>query len=73
MKSKKSINVLVVEFDSMLQWNSQVAKTITKAKAAIHAIRLVRRYFKPDELRSLITSNYYSILFYNCEIWMIPS
>ena len=27
VKSKKSINVLGVEFDSKLHWNSQVAKT----------------------------------------------
>jgi hypothetical protein len=44
INSKHSINVLGVEFDSRLQWNTPVSKTITKAKKATHAIRLVCKY-----------------------------
>ena len=72
IRSKTSINVLGVLFDSKLNWSSQVAQTIRKAKGATHAIKLIWKYFSKTELKQLITSNFYSILFYNCEIWLQP-
>ena len=68
VRSKKSMNVLGVKFDSKLQWNIQVAKTIMKARRASRAIKLIKRNFNVVELRNLLTSNYFSILYYNCEI-----
>ena len=65
------MNVLGVQFDSKLQWACQVAQAIQKARKAVHAIRLIWRYFNTNELTNLITSHYYSILYYNCEIWLI--
>ena len=66
------MNVLGVTFDSKLQWGDHISQTIKKANTALHAIRLIRYYFTPTELRTLITSNFYSILFYNAEIWLLP-
>ena len=57
------MNVLGVQFDSKLQWDQQVAQTIGKARKALHAIGLIRKYFNTKELENLITSNYYSILY----------
>ena len=34
---------------------------------------LIRKFFSKSELNGLLTSNYYSILFYNCDVWLIPS
>ena len=42
-------------------------------KRALHAIKLKRAYFTNAELNKLLTSNFYSILYYNYEIWMIPT
>ena len=67
------MNVLGVEFDSKLQWSNHIAKAISKSRRALHAIRLIRNYFTQTELKNLITSNFYSILYYNCEVWLIPS
>ena len=72
IRSKLTINVLGVLFDSKLNWSAQVAQTIMKAKKTLHAIKLIRRYFKKDELKQLLTSNFYSVLHYNCEIWLTP-
>ena len=66
------MNVLGVTFDSKLQWGDHISSTVKKANTALHAIRLIKHYFTPTELRSLITSNFYSILFYNAEIWLLP-
>ena len=66
------MNVLGVTFDSKLQWGAHISKTIKKANTALHAIRLIKNYFTPVELRTLLTANYYSIFYYNAEIWLLP-
>ena len=71
--SKKVINVLGVSFDSKLQWGGQVASACNKATKAINAIRLIKRFFTKVELLQLITANVFSVLYYNSEIWHIPS
>ena len=45
IRSKPTINVLGVLFDSKLNWSHQVAQTIKKAKRVIHAIKLIKKYF----------------------------
>ena len=34
---------------------------------------LIRKYFNKNELLSIITSNYYSVMYYNSEIWLLPT
>ena len=70
IKSKPAINVLGVLFDSKLNWTHQVAQVISKAKNLLHAIKLIRKYFNVQEMKQLITSTFYSVLYYNYEIWL---
>ena len=70
--TKPSMNVLGVVFDSKLQWHAQVQNAITKSKKALHAIILIKKYFRKDQLLNIITACYYSILYYNSEIWHLP-
>ena len=69
ISTKKSLNVLGVIFDSKLQWSDHVANTILKASRSLNALKMIRKYFTTKELLSLVTSNYFSILLYNSEIW----
>ena len=71
--SKESMNVLGVAFDCKLNWQIQVQKTITKLKSSLHAIQLISKHFTKKEILQLITSNYFSVLYYNSEIWHLPS
>jgi hypothetical protein len=48
---------------------SKSFKTIMKANRALCTIRLIKEYFKKEELFTLLTANFYSILYYNPEIW----
>ena len=73
IKSKQNMNVLGIIFDWKLNWNDQVASVINKTNTALHCIRLIKFYFNPTELQQLITSNVYSIMYYNSEIWNIPT
>ena len=67
------MNVLGVIFYSKLTWSNQVTQATQKSKKALHAINLIKIYFTPQELLTLITSNYLSILFYNADVWLLPS
>ena len=73
LTSKHHMNVLGVVFDSRLQWNEHVAQTIRKTNSALHCVKQIKYYFNPTELLQIITSNIYSILYYNSEIWNIPT
>ena len=70
---KKSINVLGVTFDCKLQWGEHIAQAINKSKRSLYAIKLITKYLKKNEIKQIITSNFYSKLYYNCEIWLMPS
>ena len=73
VKSLPFIYVLGVCFHSKLTWSMHVANTINKANKALHAIRLIKKYFNQQEILQLLTANFYSILFYNSEIWHLPT
>ena len=73
VKLASKINVLGVIFDSKLQWSEHISHAIKRSNCALNAIRLIRKFFTKKELLQLITSNFYSILFYNSEIWQIPT
>ena len=73
IRSNKSMNVLGIMFASKLTWSLQVSSAIMKATKALNAIKLIRRFFTTNEILKLLTSNFYSILYYNSEIWLIPT
>ena len=73
IRSTDSINILGVTFDSKLQWAKHISNAIKKANGALNAIKLIKKYFTNQELVGLVTSNFYSVLFYNSEVWHIPS
>ena len=71
--SSKNINVLGLLFDSKLNWSTHICHTISKSQKSLNALKIIRKYFTTNEFMMLLTSNYYSILYYNSEIWLIPS
>ncbi len=72
VKSKKSMNVLGVIFDCKLNWNEQVANAIKKSNKTLYAIRMIKKYFTSDEIKIVLNSYYFSVLYYNSEIWLSP-
>ena len=67
------MNVLGVLFDSKLNWSMQVANSISKANKALFALKLIKKFFTQNEMRTLLDSNFYSILYYNAVIWLTPA
>ena len=72
IESKKEMNVLGVIFDSKLNWNVHVASAICKARKSLYALRLLRKFFNNEEMRTLLDSNFYSQLYYNSVLWLTP-
>ena len=72
IKSTPSIKVLGVDFDSKFNWHKHIAMAISKSRKALQAIKLTKKHISKKELITLVTSKYYSILFYNFSIWLIP-
>ena len=66
------MNVLGVLIDKKLQWQAQVQNAISKSKKALHAIIIIRKYYNKEQLFNTITACYYSIFYYNSEIWRLP-
>ena len=62
------MNVLGVTFNSKLNWNIQMAKTITKANKSLYATKMISKFLNGREIKTLSTSNFYLNLFYNSEI-----
>ena len=56
-----------------LQWTDQIAHCIAKSNKSLVAIKMIKKYFNTNELLMFVTSNFYSILFYNSEIWHLPT
>ena len=44
-RSKTTINVLVIQFDSQMKWEPQVSQAIKKARKALHGIKLIKKHF----------------------------
>jgi hypothetical protein len=71
--SKKELNVLGIIFDSKLQYSNQVNSLILKSDKALNAIILISRYFNTYEQQQILTSNYFLILYHNCEVQLLHS
>ena len=48
-------------------------KVLKKKLNCNNAIRLIKNYNLTDELLTLVTSNFYSVLYYNSEVWHLKT
>jgi hypothetical protein len=73
IQTKEKMSVLGIIFDSKLHWDYQVCNSIDKANKSLQAIRLIKKYFTRVELLTLLTSYFYSRLYFGAQVWLIPS
>ena len=71
--SKTEIKILGVTFDSKLSWSEHINKTILKCRKTLQAIKIISQYFTIDEKINIITSLFYSRMYYGAEVWLIPT
>ena len=73
IKSTTEMNVLGVLLDSKLTWANHVSKQVNKANKALHANKLIWKYFNNKEILALLTSNIYPLLYFNSKVRHLPS
>ena len=52
------MNVLGVVCDSKLKWAKHFATQINKSNRALHAIKMIRKYFTKENILQLLTPNF---------------
>jgi len=67
--SKDNMKVLGVYFDSKLKWEKHIRHTIAKCNSKLSVLRKIRRKFNKEQFSKIITSQYYSVLYYCSELW----
>ena len=66
------MNILGLIFDRNLSWDKQYNNAIKDANHNLYAIKIVSKYFSSEEKQTLLTSLFYSKLYYGSEVWHIP-
>ena len=72
VKSKNTMNVLGIKFDSGLKWHDHVEMTIKGANSSLYGLKMIRKYFTASEMKGLVTAIFMSKLYYGAEVWHIP-
>ena len=72
IKSSNQITILGLVFDSNLTWDLQYNKAIKEANQNLYAIKIISKYFTKEERITLLTSLFYSKLYYGSEVWHHP-
>jgi len=71
--SAKSIKALGLTIDSKMKWNLHVDKQVSRVTKILNGIRIVKRKFEPSQLKKIVTSQVFSILYYCDTVWLNPS
>ena len=59
-------------FDSQLNWDEQINNSIKNANRSLFALKVIKNYFNKNEITDLLTSLYFSQLYYGSEVWHLP-
>jgi len=63
------LKVLGIWFNSAMKWTAQVENVLAKCRWLRPALRHLRKHLSVAEFLQVVTSNYYSVLYYGSEIW----
>ena len=55
--------MLGITFDSGLKWKEQVSKAIRESDSNLYGIKIIKKYFTPEETGRLLTAVYCSKLY----------
>jgi hypothetical protein len=72
IQSKENISILGMTFDCQLRWDEQINNSIKNANRSLFALKVIKNHFNKNELTDLLTSLYFSKLFYGSEVWHLP-
>ena len=67
IRTSNTINILGITFDSKMKWAEQVNGAIKEANKNLYGIRMIKKYFTSDMVKSMITAIHFAKL-YNTEL-----
>jgi len=70
INTKNQMKVLGVLFDCNLTWEPHIRATLAKCNSKIGVLKKIRKMFTVDQFLKIITSQYFSILYYGCKVWL---
>ena len=70
IKMSNQITILGIIFDSNLTWDLQYNNSIKEANHNLYAIKIIANYLTKEEKMTLLTSLFYSKLYYGSEVWL---
>jgi len=69
LESRSEMNVLGITFDQSLCWEPQLKRAFNGCQRFKPALRYLRTKLKKKEFLQVVSSHYYSRLYYGSEIW----
>lgn len=68
--TKEEMKVLGIIFDSCLTWNTHIRETLKKCNSKLGVLKKIRKRFTADQFLQIVTSQYYSQLYYCALVWL---
>jgi hypothetical protein len=72
LKSEATMSVLGIVFDRKLSWESHLSRAVNGCQRMKPALRVLKKKLSRKELLKVITTHYYSRLYYGSEVWFQP-
>jgi len=66
----KNMKVLGVKFSSEPTWDCHINGLIKKARFVIKKLRFLSRFININSMKRIVTSHFFSLLYYAAPVWM---
>ena len=70
IESKKHIKALVILLSADLSWTQNLDHSIARSRHVVHHLKYLRKWLTLDEMIKLVSSQYFSIVYYNAPLWI---
>jgi len=70
--TQSQMNILGITFDQQLNWSNHIQKTVNKLKGVNQCIKHLKKYFRGEDLLTLVKTKILALLYYGSEVWFGP-
>jgi len=73
VESKEHIKALGIQIDKCMAWAPHVTSLKKGIMKIIGGVRIIRNKLSLKQATSVVTAQIFSILYYECPVWLTPS
>jgi len=70
IKTTEVMKVLGITFDSKLSWEAHISCLLKKCNSKLAVLKKLRHKFTLEQFKKIITSQYFSVLYYCSPVWL---